>query len=68
MASRRSEALTINELSDCPRVSKSALYKLAREGRVSWQKVGRHGRFPKDAIDAWLADRAAATNRKGGHD
>ena len=46
--------MTIDELSDYLRISRSTLYKLAQEGRVPCQKVGRHWRFRKQAIDRWL--------------
>ena len=46
--------LTIDELSDYLRISRSTLYKLAQEGRVPCQKVGRHWRFRKETIDRWL--------------
>ena len=39
---------------DKVRISLSTLYKLAQEGRVPCQKVGRHWRFRKQAIDRWL--------------
>ncbi len=40
-------------------VSKSTLYKLCQEGKVPGQKVGKHWRFSKDAIDRWLEHRSA---------
>jgi excisionase family DNA binding protein len=46
--------LTIDELADYLRISKSTLYKLAQLGAIPGQKVGRHWRFHKDAIDQWL--------------
>ena len=48
------DVLTIDELADYLRISRSTLYKLAQEGRVPCQKVGRHWRFRKQAIDRWL--------------
>ena len=36
------------------KISRSTLYKLAQGGRVPCQKVGRHWRFRKQAIDRWL--------------
>ena len=46
--------LNIDELAEYLRIAKSSLYKLAQEGKVPGQKVGRHWRFRKQAIDAWL--------------
>lgn len=46
--------LTIDDLADYLKIPKSTLYKLARAGKVPGQKVGRHWRFRKEAIDRWL--------------
>lgn len=46
--------MTVVELSAYLRIPKSTLYKIAQEGKVPGQKVGRHWRFHKEAIDAWL--------------
>ena len=35
-------------------VSKSTLYKLAQEGKLPGQKVGKHWRFRKETIDKWI--------------
>ena len=50
------DILTIDELADYLRISRSTLYKLGQEGRVPCQKVGRHWRSRKQAIDRWLGD------------
>ena len=54
MAESPGEVLTIQELSAYLKIPKSTLYKLVREGKVPCQKVGRHWRFRKPAIDRWL--------------
>lgn len=48
------EVLTIDELSAYLKIAKSTLYKLAQEGKLPAQKVGRHWRFRREAIDRWL--------------
>lgn len=55
------DVLTIDELSKYLKVSKSTLYKLAQEGNVPAQKVGKHWRFHKDAVDRWLKKEGPAT-------
>lgn len=60
------DVLTIDELSEYLKVPKSTLYKLVREGRVPCQKVGRHWRFRKDAIDRWLEDSHAGDRDENG--
>jgi excisionase family DNA binding protein len=54
--SESAAVLTIEELSAYLKVPKSTLYKLVREGKVPCQKVGRHWRFHKNAIDVWLQE------------
>jgi len=54
MDERLGAVLTIDELSTYLKIPKSTLYKLVREGKVPCQKIGRHWRFRKQAIDRWL--------------
>ena len=56
MAIKLGDVLTIEDLSDYLKISKSTLYKLVREGSIPCQKIGRHWRFRKEAIDRWLED------------
>ena len=56
MAPRRELVMTIDELAAYLKVAKSTLYKLAQEGRVPGQKVGKHWRFHRGLIDRWLGD------------
>jgi len=46
--------MTIAELSKYLKISRSTLYKLAQEGKLPAQKVGRHWRFHRDTVDEWL--------------
>jgi len=46
--------LTITELSKYLKISRSTLYKLAQEDKLPAQKVGRHWRFHREAVDRWL--------------
>lgn len=54
MKSQSESVLTIDDLADYLKVSKSTLYKLAQGGKVPGQKVGKHWRFRKETIDQWL--------------
>jgi excisionase family DNA binding protein len=56
-ADQGSSVFTIEELSQYLKTSKSTLYKLAQDGNIPGQKVGKHWRFHKDAIDQWLQQR-----------
>ena len=51
---KRTEIMTIGELSQYLKIPKSTLYKLAQEGKLPGQKVGRHWRFRRETIDLWL--------------
>ena len=57
MVESANEVLTIGELAEYLRVPKSTLYKLVRGGAIPCQKVGKHWRFHKNAIDEWLRER-----------
>lgn len=56
MSKEVGEILTIDELSGYLKIPKSTLYKLVREGKIPSQKIGRHWRFRKIAIDHWLEE------------
>ena len=58
MAKPKDAVLTIDELAQYLKLSKSTLYHLARRGDFPGQKVGRHWRFHRAAIDKWLGERA----------
>ena len=59
------DVLTIQELSAYLMIPRSTLYKLVREGKVLCQKIGRHWRFWKKAIDRWLEETHGDTKDGG---
>ena len=50
------DVMTIQETSQYLRIPISSLYKLAQEGRIPCQKVGRHWRFRREALERWLEE------------
>ncbi len=48
--------LTVDEAAEYLRIPKSSLYKLAQEGKVPCQKVGRHWRFHRNTLKQWLSN------------
>jgi len=58
------DILTIGETAKYLRISVSPLYKLAQERRIPCQKVGRHWRFKREAIDRWLESPVRAISAK----
>lgn len=59
-----SDILTIEQLAEYLKVSRSTLYKLAQGGKLPGQKVGKRWRFHKKAIDRWLGERAERTAKR----
>ena len=49
------EILTIAEAAKYLRISLSSLYKLAQDGKIPAQKVGKHWRFHKQTLTDWVA-------------
>ena len=64
MADDFPEVMTIQETSEYLRVPVSSLYKLAQDGKIPCQKVGRHWRFKKTALDNWLDPNLNVINSK----
>lgn len=56
MVETADDVLTIADLAVYLKIPKSTLYKLVREGKIPSQKIGRHWRFRKVAIDRWLEE------------
>ena len=48
------EIMNVAELAKYLRIPRSTAYRLAQGGRIPCQKVGRHWRFRKEAVDRWL--------------
>lgn len=54
---------TIDDLVVYLKLPKSTVYKLAQEGKIPGQKVGRHWRFHRETIDSWLARQEGTRER-----
>jgi len=65
MAKSPDDIMTLNDLGAYIKLSKSSLYKLCQAGKVPGTKVGRHWRFHKDVIDAWIKDGVPPTQPYG---
>jgi len=44
----------MDDLAAYLKISKSTLYKLAVDGKLPGQKIGKRWRFHKDAVDRWV--------------
>lgn len=65
MTEIKDSILTIEELSAYLKISKSTLYKLAQGGKLPGQKIGKHWRFHRDAVDGWLKENAMPKKNGG---
>ena len=50
----KTDILTLDELHEYLKIPKPTLYALARAGRLPAAKIGKHWRFRRGEIDAWL--------------
>jgi excisionase family DNA binding protein len=57
MAEAFPDIMTIEEAARYLRIPLSSLYRLAQARKIPCQKVGRHWRFRKEAINCWLAEK-----------
>lgn len=56
MSKRQPDVLTLNEVAEYLRIPRSTAYKLAQEGKIPGQKVGRHWRFHRTVVERWLGN------------
>lgn len=50
------DVMTLDEVAEYLRIPRSTVYKLAREGRIPGQKIGRQWRFRRAVVERWLGD------------
>jgi excisionase family DNA binding protein len=60
MENQPSEIMTIEDVAEYLRIPTSSAYKLAQQGKLPGQKIGRHWRFYRPALIEWVAATAAA--------
>lgn len=58
MDNENSDILTVEEAAGLLKIPRSSVYKLAQEGKIPAQKVGRHWRFYRPTILKWIAGQA----------
>lgn len=63
MAANVNEIMTVGELAEYLKVSRTTIYMLAQQGSIPGNKVGKSWRFHKDAIDEWLRTRSRKVKR-----
>lgn len=55
MENPESEILTVDEAARLLKIPRSSIYKLAQQGKIPAQKVGRHWRFYRPSLIRWVA-------------
>ncbi|HDZ76905.1 MAG TPA: DNA-binding protein [Candidatus Omnitrophica bacterium] len=56
--------LTIEEVSSYLKIPKQTLYFWSRAGQIPAMKVGKHWRFKKSSIDAWIEEKENYSRQK----
>ena len=54
---RKRRLLTPEEIAEELQIPKSTIYKLCSEGEIPAAKIGKHWRFDRSRLDAWLESR-----------
>lgn len=52
--------LTAEEIAEELRIPKTTIYKLCNDGDIPAAKIGKHWRFDRARLDAWLVERFEA--------
>lgn len=55
MENTQSDILTVDEAAELLKIPRSSVYKLAQQGKIPGQKVGRHWRFHRATLLKWIA-------------
>jgi len=55
-----SDIFTAEEICRYLKIPRSTLYKLVRDKKIPAFRVGRHWRFKKEQIEAWVEEQANA--------
>ncbi len=64
MDDRGKDILNVDEAADLLRIPRSSVYKLAQEGKIPAQKVGKHWRFHRMALLNWIAGNVTFGGKK----
>lgn len=57
------EIMTVEDVADFLRIPVSSVYRLAQGGKIPAHKVGRHWRFYRPTLLAWIASQAESAER-----
>lgn len=60
MEPAKNKLLTPDEVAEELQIPKSTIYKLCSDGEIPAAKIGKHWRFDRDRLNAWLEARFSA--------
>jgi len=64
--SKAPDVTTVEDIAEDLRIPRALVYKIAQQGRIPCQKVGKHWRFRREALDRWLeASRLEEASARG---
>lgn len=61
MEGKVNDILTVSEAAELLRIPRSSVYKLAQQGKIPAQKVGRHWRFHRETLLNWVAGQSSSS-------
>ena len=64
MEHQGTDILNVEEVADLLRIPRSSVYKLAQEGKIPAQKVGKHWRFHRRALLSWIAGQTSFNGKQ----
>ena len=64
MAESNPPVMTIAEVAEYLHIPRGSVYKLAQRGKIPCQKVERHWRFRREAVERWLSQEATPASRQ----
>ena len=62
MENSQTDILTVDEAAELLKIPRSSVYKLAQQGKIPTQKVGRHWRFYRPKLVKWVAGELPHSN------
>ena len=65
MENSQSDILTVDEAAALLKIPRSSVYKLAQQGKIPGQKVGRHWRFYRPKLVQLIAGELIQSNSEG---
>lgn len=63
LSDEKPRLMTVGDLSKYLRICRGTVYRLVKAEKIPVSRVGKHLRFRKDVVDAWLANMEKETGQ-----